>query len=218
MQTTKVILLRHGECEGGNILRGQIDVALTEQGKKQMQTALSPLFSNEFSNEFSGTLSDESPDDCLPDIVMSSPLIRCAKVAQQFAEKHQLGFVIEDRFKELNFGDWDGKTFDTLYQCYAAELDAYWANPWKIPPPNGESMQAFEYRIGDAWQSMLEAHQGQCVLLVTHGGVIRHLIAKALGVSQAGGFYTSLKLPYAAKVEIDVLHDSDKQYMTLNWG
>ncbi|WP_374758428.1 histidine phosphatase family protein [Shewanella sp. MBTL60-007] len=202
MQTTKVILLRHGECQGGNILRGQIDVALTEQGEQQMQTALSTLFLDGFSS----------------DVLVSSPLIRCAKVAQQLAEEYGLEFALEDRFKELNFGDWDGQTFDTLYQHYAQELDSYWANPWKIPPPNGESMQAFESRIGAAWQAMLEAHQGQCVLLVTHGGVIRHLMAKALGVSQASGFYTSLKLPYAATVEIDVLHDGDKQYMSLNWG
>ena len=36
MQTTRVILLRHGECEGGDILRGQVDVCLSEQGKLQM--------------------------------------------------------------------------------------------------------------------------------------------------------------------------------------
>ncbi|MGS0730603.1 histidine phosphatase family protein, partial [Shewanella sp. 0m-11] len=43
MQTTKVILLRHGECDGGNILRGQVDVALTELGQLQMKKAFSAL-------------------------------------------------------------------------------------------------------------------------------------------------------------------------------
>lgn len=200
MQTTKVILLRHGECEGGNILRGQVDVALTELGAQQMQVALLARHSAGFP----------------PVMVVSSPLQRCAMIAKQFANEHQLGFVIEAGFKELNFGDWDGQTFDALYQDYGHELDGYWENPWLQPPPYGESMRAFEARIDAAWQTMLDTHQGQSVLLVTHGGVMRHLMAKALGVSQAAGFYTSLKLPYAAMVEIDVLHDSDKQYMTLN--
>ncbi|WP_299803983.1 histidine phosphatase family protein [uncultured Shewanella sp.] len=202
MQTTRVILLRHGECEGGNILRGQIDVALTEQGQQQMQSVLGGLQSPGFA----------------PDAVLSSPLIRCANVAEEFALTQGAAYSTNAGFKELNFGDWDGQTFDALYQSHAEELDAYWANPWAVAPPNGESMQAFELRIDKAWLTMLEEYKGRCVLLVTHGGVMRHLMAKALGITHAAGFYTSLKLPYAAKAEIDVLHDSDKQYMTLNWG
>ena len=202
MQTTRVILLRHGECKGGNILRGQIDVALTELGQQQMQSVLRGLECSSY----------------VPNVVLSSPLIRCANVAEEFALTQGLSYSTNAAFKELNFGDWDGQTFDALYQSYAAELDAYWANPWADSPPNGESMQAFESRIDKAWQVMLEAYKGQCVLLVTHGGVMRHLMSKALGVSNCVGFYTSLKLPYAAKAEIEVLHDGDKQYMSLNWG
>ena len=202
MQTTRVILLRHGECKGGNILRGQIDVALTEQGQQQMQSVLRGLECFSY----------------VPNIVLSSPLIRCANIAEEFALTQGLYYSKNAAFKELNFGDWDGQTFDTLYQSHAAELDAYWANPWADSPPNGESMQAFESRIDKAWQVMLEAYKGQCVLLVTHGGVMRYLMSKALGVSNCVGFYTSLKLPYAAKAEIEVLHDGDKQYMSLNWG
>ncbi|ABV88697.1 histidine phosphatase family protein [Shewanella pealeana] len=203
MQTTRVILLRHGECEGGNILRGQIDVALTEQGKRQMQSVLCGL---------------KSPGST-PDVVLSSPLIRCANLAEEFALTQGSPYAVEAAFKELNFGDWDGQTFDVLYQSHAAALDAYWANPWLAAPPNGESMQDFEARIERAWQAMFEQHQGKQILLVTHGGVMRHLMAKALGVKQAAGFYTSLQLPYAAKAEIDVLHDENgQQFLTLHWG
>ncbi|WP_220758743.1 MULTISPECIES: histidine phosphatase family protein [unclassified Shewanella] len=203
MQTTRVILLRHGECKGGNILRGQIDVALTEQGELQMQSVLRGLECSSF----------------VPNFVLSSPLIRCANIAEEFALTQGLSYSTNAAFKELDFGDWDGQTFDALYQSHAEELDAYWANPWAVAPPNGESMQAFESRIDKAWQVMLEAYKGQCVLLVTHGGVMRHLIAKALGVTQAVGFYSSLKLPYAAKAEIDVLYDENgQQFLTLHWG
>nr|WP_041416564.1 histidine phosphatase family protein [Shewanella halifaxensis] len=213
MQTTKVILLRHGECEGGNILRGQVDVALTGQGEQQMRKAFSALSLVSFQSEAEPELAAPQA----PEVVLSSPLIRCATMAGRFALLNQLPYSVEAGFRELNFGDWDGQTFDTLYQNYAHELDNYWANPWLLPPPNGESMQAFESRIDTAWQTMLKQHQGKRVLLVTHGGVIRHLMAKALGVNQAAGFYTSLKLSYAATVEIDVLHDGEQQYMTLNW-
>ncbi len=207
MQTTRVTLLRHGQCEGGNILRGQVDVSLSEQGKLQMQNAFYELFL-----VAEPTLSDS------PLVVISSPLIRCAAPAKAFATSHQLPLFIDDGFKELNFGDWDGKTFDALYQSDAAALDSYWANPWQASPPNGESMQAFELRIEQAWQSMIEQHQGKQIVLVTHGGVMRYLMSKVLGVTNCAGFYTALKLPYAAKVAIDILHHRDTQHLSLNWA
>ncbi|MGS0689392.1 histidine phosphatase family protein [Shewanella sp. 30m-9] len=209
MQTTKVILLRHGECDGGNILRGQVDVALTELGQLQMKKAFSALCLTDLSVDFTVGFTVNS--------VISSPLQRCANIAEQLAREHDLDFSIEAGFKELNFGDWDGQTFDALYQTCGSALDHYWKNPWLLSPPHGESMQDFEARIDKAWQAMLELHQGKTVLVVTHGGVIRHLMSKALDVSQCAGFYTSLKLPYAATVVIDVLHNDNKQFMTLNW-
>ena len=207
MQTTRVILLRHGQCEGGNILRGQVDVNLSKQGKLQMQNAFSALF-----------LAAESAPKAAPIVVISSPLLRCAEPAKTFATSHQLPLWIDDRFKELNFGDWDGQTFDALYQTDAKTLDSYWANPWLTAPPNGESMQDFEARIEQAWQSMLEQHQGKQIVLVTHGGVMRYLMSKALGVANCAGFYTALKLPYAAKVQIDVLHHGKEQHLSLHWA
>ncbi|MCL1146334.1 histidine phosphatase family protein [Shewanella marinintestina] len=206
MQNTNVILLRHGQCEGGNILRGQVDVGLSKQGELQMKVALAAVFES------------KNASTSAPDVIISSSLIRCSGPAKAFATSHQLPLFVDDGFKELNFGDWDGKTFDALYQSDAAALDSYWANPWLAAPPNGESMQDFETRIELAWQDMIEQHQGKQILLVTHGGVIRYLMSKVLGVSRCAGFYTSLKLPYAAKVQIDILHDGDTPHLSLNWA
>lgn len=207
MQTTRVILLRHGQCEGGDILRGQVDVCLSEQGKLQMQQAFSELLLTAAPKLAATQL-----------VVLSSPLLRCAIPAKAFAESKQLALFIEPGFKELNFGDWDGQTFDALYQSHAQALDNYWANPWLATPPNGESMQAFEQRIEQAWQDMLLQHRGKQIVVVSHGGVIRHLLSKALGATQCVGFYTSLKLPYAAKVCIDVLHHEQEQHLSVHWG
>jgi alpha-ribazole phosphatase len=209
MQNTRVILLRHGACEGGNILRGHTDVMLNLAGKEQLNTAISTLLKSK---------TCLAAQNKIADLVVSSPLLRCAVPAKEFAKQYDIDFVEQSDFMELNFGDWDGQSFTALYQQCGTELDAYWANPWQHTAPNGETMQTFEARINTAWQSLIELHQGKVIVLMTHGGVIRHLMAKSLGIKQCAGIYSALKLPYAATVVIDVLHDGQQQYLSLNWG
>lgn len=209
MKNTKVILLRHGACEGGNILRGHTDVMLSLAGKEQLNMAFSTLKNSK---------TCYSAKNSMADLVVSSPLLRCSEPAHAFAIQHNINFVEQPGFMELNFGDWDGQLFTELYQLFAERLDAYWANPWGNSPPNGETMQAFESRVDKAWDALLEQHKGKVILLLTHGGVIRHLMAKSLGLKQCAGIYSALKLPYAATVVIDVLDDGDQQYLSLNWG
>ncbi|MBV7317186.1 hypothetical protein [Shewanella sp. NIFS-20-20] len=40
LPTVRLILIRHGECEGGAIFRGHCDVAPTELGQQQLQQSL----------------------------------------------------------------------------------------------------------------------------------------------------------------------------------
>ncbi|MCL1051931.1 histidine phosphatase family protein [Shewanella abyssi] len=209
MQNTRVVLLRHGACEGGNILRGHRDVMLSFAGKEQLKLAFSTLL------ESKTCLAAQNK---IADLVVSSPLLRCAVPAKAFAEQYDIDFVEQSAFMELNFGAWDGHSFTTLYQQHGTELDAYWADPWRHTPPSGETMQAFEDRIDTAWQSLIEQHRGKVIILLTHGGVMRHLMAKSLGLKQCAGIYSALKLPYAATVVIDVLDDGQQQYLSLNWG
>lgn len=209
MQSTKVILLRHGACEGGAILRGHTDVMLNLAGKQQLNAALSALLNSNVCH----TAQQQNVD-----VIICSPLLRCAEPAAEFAKQQNIACIVQPGFTEINFGDWDGQTFTALYQHYSDELDAYWANPWHHTPPNGETMQAFESRVDNAWQLLLQQHPGKVVLLLTHGGVIRHLMAKSLGLTQCAGMYNALKLPYAATVMIEVLDDDEQQYLSLHWG
>ncbi|WOT05841.1 histidine phosphatase family protein [Shewanella youngdeokensis] len=208
-QSTRVILLRHGACEGGNILRGHTDVMLSFAGKEQLNRAFSALLKSK---------TCQKAQNQVADLVVCSPLLRCALPAKAFALQHQIEFIEQAAFMELNFGEWDGQSFSALYAQFPEQLDAYWADPWQHTPPSGEAIQDFEARIDHAWQALTTEHQGKVIVLVTHGGVIRHLMAKALGVKQCAGIYNALKLPYAATVVLDVLTDNHQQYLSLNWG
>jgi len=198
--TTTFYLMRHGECEGGQILRGHTDVSLSENGRIQMFDAIEAT-------------------DIHFDHIISSPLRRCCEFALRLYLKREVPLKLEDGFKEMNFGDWDGESLESLYQTSAEPIEAYWKNPWASTPPNGETMLDFEARIDRAWTSMLNQHRGQSLLLVTHAGVIRHLMARALGVSGAAGFYTQLSLAYASIVKITVYtNPQGTHFPKLHWN
>ncbi len=201
--TTVLYLLRHGECEGGKILRGHTDVAVSQAGRAQMQLSIEQL-TDKHNLEFQQ--------------IFSSPLRRCSEFALNLYLQNGVPLKLEEGFKEINFGDWDGETLESLYQTNAAQIEQYWKNPWAITPPNGETMHEFESRVDTSWQSILSEYQGQTVLIVTHGGVMRHLMARTLGVSGVAGFYTQLALDYASVVKITVYTSAEGcHFPQLHW-
>lgn len=232
MKQVRLLLLRHGECEGGAILRGRVDVPLNQKGWQQMSAAV-----------------EAQATACQG--IYSSTARRCAEFAAAFAtELHstaalaskplQTQFIAE--LQEIDFGDWDGRRLDDLHHHEGERLAAYWQNPWQAPPPNGEAMASFESRVDAAIDRILAVEfarlsdkdranketanadvdvgldESAKIWVVTHGGVIRHLMARALGASQTVGFYSQLSLPVAAVVRINVLQDEQGvHYWRLDW-
>ncbi|MPW37635.1 histidine phosphatase family protein [Vibrio sp. B1Z05] len=203
MKQLKLWMLRHGQCEGGNILRGQVDVLLTQVGQAQMDKAFSAI-----------------PQ--LPAEIVSSPLQRCALWSNKTAVENKLVMSTLNGFAEMDFGDWDGKTFDELYQHSAKKMDAFWRNPWQIKnsPPNGETLADFELRVLNELSQLLESHANQTtpsedatasVLMVTHGGVIKVILGHILKAQQNNGLFSQFTLPYAALLEVDIYFSTPKQ-------
>ncbi|WP_076541609.1 histidine phosphatase family protein [Shewanella sp. UCD-KL21] len=226
MKQAKIILLRHGQCEGGSILRGKTDVALTDLGLANMHQSAAKL----------GLLG------CLPSLQLySSPLMRChafaAELAQQLNQASAdlaLKVEIMSQLQEIDFGLWDGKSFTELYQHSAKALDAYWDNPWDNGAPQAEPMAEFEQRVAQAFAQITQqaydlakvnnedGSASTTALVVTHGGVIRHIIALVLGLNRCQGLYGQLNIDYAATVTIDVFwpetdDKSTKAVYRLNW-
>ncbi|GGI77831.1 phosphoglycerate mutase [Shewanella gelidii] len=193
VQQTQLWLLRHGECEGGDILRGQVDVPLTRRGLQQMEHALNA--------------------NLVFDHIYSSPLQRCAEFAKSFCQQQVTELSLQPNLAELNFGDWDGAGFDTLYQQHGDALTQFWNDPWtnKHLPPQGEPMVDFEQRVIEFIKQCASEHVGEKVLLVTHGGVIRCLMAWALSVQRSAGFYSQLAIAYASVIQIDIFVDEQGQ-------
>jgi alpha-ribazole phosphatase len=158
-------LLRHGETELGGGLRGSLDDALTATGWAQLR----------------GAVSAAGPWDRL----ISSPLQRCARFAEELAAQQALPLSFEPDLQELHFGAWEGRSTSELMQTSAEDLGRFWTDPYAFTPPEGEPLQAFEARILSALQRLQDRHAGERLLLITHGGVIRLLLARARGLPRS---------------------------------
>ncbi|MGG2397373.1 alpha-ribazole phosphatase family protein [Pseudomonas sp. SH1-B] len=155
-------LLRHGETKQGGGLRGSLDDALTEQGWAQLRAAVQ--------------------DDGSWDRLITSPLQRCARFAEELAAARNLSVHYEADLQELHFGDWEGRSAADLMRTDAEALGQFWADPYAFTPPNGEPLLQFEARVLDSLQRLAREYADQRLLLVTHGGVMRLLLARARGL------------------------------------
>lgn len=155
-------LLRHGETEQGGGLRGRLDDALTALGWAQMRQAVQGA----------------EPWD----VLVSSPLQRCALFADELGERLGVPVHREARLQELHFGEWEGRSAAQIMEQQADELGRFWADPYAFTPPGGEPVSDFAARVLAAVDDLGRAYAGKRVLLVTHGGVMRLLLARARGL------------------------------------
>ncbi|HEY0289017.1 MAG TPA: alpha-ribazole phosphatase family protein [Pseudomonas sp.] len=157
-------VLRHGETELGGGLRGSLDDALTDIGWQQMRAAVAQA----------------GPWHR----IVSSPLQRCARFAEELAARLDLPLQWERDLQELHFGDWEGHSAAQLMETEAEGLGLFWSDPYGFTPPNGEPMIEFSARVLGAIERLQLAFAGERVLLISHGGVMRLLLAQARGLAR----------------------------------
>lgn len=134
----------------------------------QTDVGLAPSFPEELSN-VKQTIRDISFDK-----VYSSPLFRCKTLAKNIVKKENI--IFDDRLKELNFGDFEGQTWDAMY--HSPKGKEWMDNYQKLTPPNGEAYYDMVSRVTDIL-SEISSLKNTNVAIFTHAGVVRiikHLI------------------------------------------
>jgi len=160
--TVQLDLLRHGETELGGGLRGSLDDALMAHGWQQMRSAVA----------------QRGPWDR----IITSPLQRCRLFAEELAASQKLPLSVEPDLQELHFGDWEGRSAAELMKTDEQGLGLFWSDPYGFTPPHGEPVLDFSARVLAAAGRLQQAYAGQRLLVVSHGGVMRLLLARARGL------------------------------------
>ena len=110
-------------------------------------------------------------------------------------------------FREMNFGDWEGKDFATVEKSNPDLWRAFWQAPGDVAPPNGESWQRFSARITAALEAQnAQGPQGD-VIIVAHFAVILAALQLATGMPTTAAF--SFKIDNFSVTRLDYLHESN---------
>ncbi len=127
--------------------------------------------------------------------IEASDLIRARACAAAIGTSLGVAVEIDPRWRELDFGAWDGLAPAAIDP---AELAAFYDDPDASPPPGGERWSALQGRIAQA----LTAAPPVPTLVVTHGGAIRAALAELCGFDRRQIW--AFDLPYAALVSLRV--------------
>lgn len=162
-----VILVRHGETAWNKESRflGQSNPGLNEKGEIQAQAAADVLMNEDI------------------DLIFSSDLRRALQTAEAIAGTHQMPVRVITSLREINFGDWEGLTFDILQSRYPALCSEWIKNPWAVRIPGGETAEEVRCRVAEAWNAIVLIAAGRkTVVIVAHGGPLRILMCQLTGV------------------------------------
>jgi broad specificity phosphatase PhoE len=162
---TTIHLARHGETDWNRDLRwqGHSDPPLNERGRRQAKA-----------------LADELDGTTLT-AVYSSDLRRASETAEIVATRLDLPVTVDAALREIDVGSWEGFTLAELEER-VPESVARWEERGDHGWEGGESHDQMAARVHDAVQAIAERHDGEAVLVVTHGGPIRALRALAAGI------------------------------------
>ena len=169
----KLYFIRHGQTDWNfeGRLQGQRDIPLNATGRAQAKR--------------NGHMLAELLGDAVSHFdFVASPLGRTRETMEILREALGLPLAryrMDDRLKEICFGDWEGITWKELKKSDRAAYDARYADPWGTRGPGGgESYADVAARIA-AWASELSAD----TVVVSHGGVNRCLRAVLLDLPRA---------------------------------
>ena len=173
MRETLIDFIRHGEPEGGRRYRGNaVDDALSEKGWQQMWDAVG-----------------ERPPW---QQIVSSPMRRCSAFAEKLADGCGLDLRIDDRFREVGFGCWEGLSPDEILARNPEDYEAFYRDPVRNRPAGAETLEDFGQRVAAALEDILSHHKVQHVLVVAHAGVVRAVLGYVLNTDPVAWYRTRI--------------------------
>ncbi len=174
----EILFLRHAEPESAGLYIGRgSNPDLSREGYAK-------------ADEIASVLVREKPER-----LYSSPLKRAWETITPTARKLGLDTVISDGFAEMDFGEWEGLGWKEIEQQDPDFWHSWLDNPWKIPPPGGETLKELQDRVISSLNEILINHPGEKILIATHGGPIRTVLGYALALEPSA--FWSVGIDYA---------------------
>lgn len=162
----RLYLIRHAETShnASGIYQGQTDSALSELGHDQARLLAQRLAEEEL------TL----------DQLYSSVSGRALQTSEYISQITGKAIIENEGLQEINLGNWEGLTWNQICDKFPQESKRYHENWWNFCEHGGESWKQAQNRFFETIVELIQKSLNQNLMIVSHAGVIRMLVAKIL--------------------------------------
>lgn len=164
---TKLILVRHALTNDNQSSRlsGHIDSSVSEDGKKQIKK-LTDYLKNVHIDKIYTTTSKRTKD-----------------TVYELSNLKSINIIEKENLKEINFGDFEGMTFDEIKFKHPEEFQKMINEGYNYKYPNGESLIMTYGRVAKEVDEIILDNKDKTVLVCSHGGTIRNIITHLISSS-----------------------------------
>ena len=185
----RLILVRHAitTCNEGGNLSGQIDSTLSEKGKLQVE-------------QLTCYLKDENIDE-----IYTTPFSRTKDTMEKLAQIKSIEINETDKFNEIDFGEFDGLSFDIIKRDYPEEFEKMIKEGLEYTYPKGESLIDTFDRVSKELENILKDKDNKTILICSHGGTIRNILSYL--ISKDYKYHWNFKIDNASVSVVEVEND-----------
>lgn len=187
-------LLRHGSTGLGGRFAGSSDVPVAPECYRQLE------------------ISKEKLEGVGIAKIFCSPKLRCRQTAEYMGLTDAI--IEEKDLQEIDFGNWELKTFQEIVEGWPEEVTSWSSCAENFTFPGGENTRDFIARIARV-RKLIDTCCEENILVISHGGVIRHLICLYLGLSPHNYLLFNIE---AGKYSTLTLHSEGGVLTSLNSG
>jgi broad specificity phosphatase PhoE len=158
MSNVRFLLVRHGETAWNqeNRWQGQADVPLSDAGRVQARLLAQRLCAE--GRQFRA--------------IYASDLCRAFETAEILGQTLRVPLHPDDGWREMNIGVWSGLTTAEVMERHTEEWERLRAGE-DLPRGGGETFAQFQGRLLQSAQRLAQRHNGEQIVIVTHGGAVR---------------------------------------------
>jgi broad specificity phosphatase PhoE len=193
----RLIFVRHGATLWNEERRyqGQRDTFLNDLGRRQAEQVAEAL---------AGARAQ---------FLVSSDLMRAKDTAAIIGESLKLAVVTSSLWRERDYGRWEGLTRPEIQELHPEEWRQYRSNPANAAPLGGETLTELKARAIQAVAWVLGKYQGQSGVIVSHGGLLRALLAWIANQERPqfhldNGGISVVEAPSIDKLRIVIINDT----------
>lgn len=157
LQAVEVFLVRHGETDWNvkQLIQGKTDIPLNDEGRRQAHTLAKQVKRLTLSACY------------------SSDLQRTVETAKIILTGNTIPIELDARWRERDCGKWEGRPKNEYVKASSSEKE------------DVEKLESILQRIHEALDEIKEKHANEKVMVVTHGGIISHLMHDLLNSPRA---------------------------------